>query len=204
MSIPIRLTVTFFFVGIGYLLPAVLHGVRAEDPKSSKGAHLIGTPAPEWKNSQWINSNPLKLSGLRGKVVLLRFFMESSCPMCSATAPSLNHFFSKYKEQGLLVVGMYTPKPRPAMVPLTTVQAYVRDFGFEFPVALDNDWQTLRAFWLDRVSGAAFTSSSLLIDKRGVIRYIHAGGEFSATSRDPHSRGDFQTVRQWIEKLLAE
>src|SRR4051812_23474 len=77
------------------------------------GDQLIGTAAPQWKNAKWLNSPPLALADLKGKVVLLRFFMESSCPFCRASAPYLNQFYSKYQEKGLLVIGMYTPKPAP-------------------------------------------------------------------------------------------
>jgi peroxiredoxin len=143
------------------------------------GDQLIGTRAPEWNNRVWINSPALKLSQLKGKVVLVRFFMESSCPFCRASAPFLNQFFARYKDKGLVVIGMYTPKPTPRETPVETVRQYVTKYGFQFPVALDNDWATLNQFWLNRVSDAEYTSVSFLIDKKGIIRYIHPGGAYS-------------------------
>ncbi len=124
--------------------------------------------------------------------------------MCRATAPSLNYFHSRYSHQGLVVVGMYTPKPRPAYIPLSVVRKYVEDYQFKFPIALDEDWATLRAFWLDRVSDPDFTSVSFLIDKKGVIRFIHPGGEYSATSAVAASRNDFAQMERMIQELLAE
>ncbi len=165
---------------------------------------LLGSRAPNWNNQNWINSAPLKLSELRGRVILLRFFMDSACPMCSATAPSLNYFYSKYRDRGLIVVGMYTPKPQPAEVSVSTVRKYVEAYKFEFPVALDNDWSTLKAFWLNRVSNTAFTSVSFLIDKRGVVRFVHPGGEYSADSADKNSRKDFAQIEEMIQKLIEE
>ncbi len=144
------------------------------------GDRFIGTPAPEWSNQQWINSAPISLSQLKGKVVLVRFFMESSCPFCRATAPYLNQFYGKYKDRGLMVIGMYTPKPSPRETPLQDVHRYVNDYGFQFPVALDNDWSTLNKYWLDRTPDAEYTSVSFLIDKKGTIRYVHPGGSYSA------------------------
>lgn len=175
----------------------------ASEMKSS-GEALLGSQAPEWSNQDWINSKPLRLSELKGKVVLLRFFMESTCPMCSATAPSLNYFYSKYRSKGLVVVGMYTPKPHPAGHPVSQVRKYVEDYRFEFPVALDNDWKTLQAFWLDRVANPAFTSVSFLIDKKGIIRFIHPGGEYSSTGKNKVSQRDFAQMEKMIEKLLEE
>lgn len=170
----------------------------------SGGQSLIGTRAPEWHNRTWINSTPVKLSDLRGKVVLVRFFMDSTCPLCRATAPSLNYFNSTYKDQGLVVIGMYTPKPLPQDVSVDAVRKYAQDYGFHFPVALDNDWATLKSYWLDRVPDANYTSVSFLIDKNGIVRYIHPGGEYCATSTDPVSRKDFAKIEQWIRKLTTE
>ena len=162
---------------------------------ASQGENLIGIPAPEWNNQQWINSPPLRISDLKGKVILVRFFMDSSCPFCRASAPYLNEFYSAYKIKGLVVIGMYTPKPSPMNVPIEEVQKYVKDYGFEFPVALDNDWATLNKFWLDRVPDADFTSVSFLIDKKGIVRYIHKGGQY-----DPE---DVKEIREKIEDLLS-
>ena len=130
------------------------------------GDRLIGTMAPEWSNEQWINSSALRMTQLKGKVILIRFFMESSCPYCRASAPYLNRLYSNYGDKGLVVIGMYTPKPAPRRTSLETVQQYVKDYGFQFPVALDNDWSTLNKYWLDRVPDADYTSASFLIDKK--------------------------------------
>jgi len=163
---------------------------------SFSGEQLTGTRAPEWNNQEWINSEPLKLAELKGKVVFLRFFMESTCPMCRGSAPYLNQFHLDYKEQGLVVIGMYTPKPRPQRTDRSTVKEYVRDYGFQFPVALDNDWATLKKYWLDRVPDADFTSVSFLIDRKGIIRFIHPGGMYT--------REDAAAIRKRIEELLRE
>ena len=159
------------------------------------GNSLVGTKAPEWDNQIWLNSKPLRLSDLRGNVVLIRFFMESGCPMCRASAPHLNNFYNRYKDQGLIVIGMYTPKPMPRKTSVDQVAQFVRDYGFQFPVAVDDEWNTLNKFWLDRVPEADYTSVSFLIDQKGVIRYIHPGGAYSPQ--------DVKTLQKQIEDLLA-
>jgi len=163
---------------------------------ASQGENLIGISAPDWNNQQWINSPPIRLSDLKGKVILVRFFMDSSCPLCRASAPYLNEFYNAYKNKGLIVIGMYTPKPEPMNVPIEEVQKYVKEFGFEFPVALDNDWATLNKFWLDRVPDADFTSVSFLIDKKGIVRFNHHGGKYESK--------DVETIRKMIQALLSE
>ena len=70
-----------------------------------------------------------------------------------------------FAANGLVVVGMYTPKPRPRAVTLDEVRGYVKAYGFTFPVAIDADWAALHELWLDRLAEAKFTSATLLIDR---------------------------------------
>jgi peroxiredoxin len=171
---------------------------RAAVPPPAEGAELIGTEAPAWALPDWINSPPLTLAALRGKVVLVRWFMSTECPYCSATAPALVQLHEQYGARGLTVIGMYHHK-RPD--PLTTdkVRGWVRDFGFEFPVAIDHDWETLkRWWWKGEGQGRTFTSVSFLVDQRGVIRHIHPGGTMAPGSRD------LRDMTRMIETLLAE
>jgi peroxiredoxin len=160
------------------------------------GDNLIGTTAPQWNNDRWINSGPLQLSDLRGKVVFIRFFMDSNCPFCRASAPYLNELHQMYKNRGLVVIGMYTPKPKPRPTETSVVQQYVKDYGFSFPVAVDDDWATLNKFWLDRVSSAEYTSVSFLIDKKGMIQFIHPGGTYS--------KEEVETIKKKIEEVILK
>jgi len=170
-------------------------------------AGILGQPVPDWPAKpadQWIQGGPLTLAGLRGKVVLIRFFMDSECPYCRQTAPSLNALNDELAGRGLVVIGMYTPKPRPRPVAADKVREYVKSYGFRFPVAVDADWGALKALWLDRVPDAEFTSSSLLIDKRGVLRHIHEGGVFAKDSKDPKAKRDYDDLHAAIVELLSE
>lgn len=78
--------------------------------RSADGAELVGSPAPAWEVSDWIGSPPLTLAGLRGKVVLVRWFMSTDCPYCTASAPALRQLHEDYRERGLAVIGMYHHK----------------------------------------------------------------------------------------------
>ena len=116
--------------------------------------------------------------------------------MCRASAPYLNAFHRDFNDRGLVVIGMYTPKPYPRPTSTEVVQKFVQDYGFQFPVAVDDDWATLKKFWLDRVPDADYTSVSFLIDKEGVIRLIHPGGAYDEK--------DAATLKKKIEELIAE
>ncbi len=168
------------------------------------GGTIVGRPCPEWPSERWVQGGPLTLRDLRGRVVLVRFFMDSRCPLCSATAPTLNVLQREFGPEGLVVVGFYTPKPRPRPTTVEEVRGYVKTFGFRFPVAVDDDWGALRRLWLDRVPDAAYTSASLLIDRQGIVRQIHAGGVLARDSEDPRARRDYRTLRSAIVHLLEE
>jgi thiol-disulfide isomerase/thioredoxin len=77
------------------LLPAM--NASAVPPAWEK---LLGQRAAEWRLEHWLNSKPLRLEDLRGKVVLVRWWTAPQCPYCGATAPALNEFRKDYGEQG--------------------------------------------------------------------------------------------------------
>ena len=73
--------------------------------------------------------------------------MITSCPLCSATAPSLSALHKEYASKGLTVIGMYHHKEDAPLKP-GEYAAFANAYGFEFPVARDPDWTTLKAWWL--------------------------------------------------------
>ncbi|MHB8522794.1 MAG: peroxiredoxin family protein [Limisphaerales bacterium] len=157
---------------------------------------LIGAAAPAWDVTHWINSPALRLADLRGKVVLVRWWTAPDCPYCRATAPALNEFHEKYQARGLEVLGFYHHKSDQPLK-ARAVKEYARRFGFKFPVAIDAEWRTLRRWWLD-TGDRPWTSVSFLIDRKGVIRFIHPGGQY--VRGDP----DYAVLKAKIEALLAE
>jgi peroxiredoxin len=169
-------------------------------PGPADGTELLGTKPRPWTVSHWINSAPLTLEDLRGHVVLIRWFMSTRCPFCSATAPSLRAFDEQYRSRGLSVVGFYHHK-EPEPLDFAKVEETVQRFGFRFPVAVDLDWRTLEDWWLgenryERKRRA--TSVSFLLDKQGTIRFVHPGPQYEPGSDDE------KRLRDQIERLLAE
>jgi len=159
-------------------------------------AGVIDQPAPPWQVAQWFNSPPLALEDLRGKVVLVRWFMDPSCPFCSGTAPTLRALHERYADQGLAVIGMYHHKAETPLDPVE-VEGWVKHYGYQFPVAIDKDWTTLRRWWLDG-HNRSYTSASFLIDKTGVVRRVHLGGLIAPEG------ADIAAIDADVERLLAQ
>ena len=154
---------------------------------------IVGHPAPAW-DVDWMGAPALTVEELRGRVVLVRWFTED-CPYCASTAPTLAALHDELAPRGLSVIGMYHHKSDKPLEP-DRVRALAERFQFRFPVGIDHDWKTLRAWWLDDHEG--WTSLSFLIDRRGVVRYVHTGGSFAPDSDDAAQ------MRRWIDALLAE
>src|SRR5437870_6072664 len=150
-------------------------------------------PAPELANDSWLNTDrPLRLADLRGRVVLLNFWVYT-CGNCTRSLPSLIDFDGQYRDRGLTIIGIHTPEfpPYSGEHDRENVRRALRAYGIQYPVAQDNDRRTWDAY------GIRYWPSYVLLDRRGRIRYADAG-EFHENDA---------THRQWsrrIEALLDE
>jgi len=142
------------------------------------------TPAPQFQGlTNWINSQPLTISQLKGKVVLVDFWTYS-CINCIRSIPYVEKWYQTYQDKGLVVVGVSTPEFAFEHNPINVAAAVKRD-GITYPVALDNNYDTWNAY--DNDSWPA----DYLIDKTGNIRYVSLG------------EGDYGTTEKAIQILLG-
>ena len=181
-------------------IPRLQSGINA----AGEGQDRIGVAAPDLKLKDWLNSPPLEINDLKGKVTLIRWWTDT-CDLCAATAPALRKLQSEYGSQGLQVIGIFHPKP-PGDWSVPRVQRAAARFQFSFPLALDGDWSALKRWWLNGAERSA-TSVSFIVDKHGVIRYVHPGGEFHDSNGDSdHAvcERDFKAIEKTVAKLLAE
>ncbi|MHB2016709.1 MAG: redoxin domain-containing protein [Candidatus Xenobia bacterium] len=178
---------------VGFALPG-----RGAQWQPTEGRELIGQPAPEFDGLTWLDVPPLTMAALRGKVVLIRFWM-CGCKLCTPTMPALQKLADRYGAQGLQVIGIHHPK---AGVPsdAASVRATVQQLGVHFPIALDNDWKTLHRYWLQGAE-RSYTSVTFLVDRRGIIRWLHDGGELHP---GPPSKHAWESLIHMIGRLLAE
>jgi cytochrome c biogenesis protein CcdA/thiol-disulfide isomerase/thioredoxin len=132
-------------------------------------------PAPEFQGLVgWINSKPLTLKSLRGRVVLIDFWTYS-CINCLRTLPHIREWDDRYRDAGLTIIGVHTPEFAFERVG-ANVRENVKKLALRYPVALDNDFETWEA-WHNQYWPAKY-----LIDRKGRVRYYHFGeGEYAAT-----------------------
>ena len=185
-------------------VPAPASGLTGRVPASRDGLELIGQRAPAWGEMEWLGSEPLTLEDLRGRVVLIRFWTDT-CPFCRATAPALAEIDADYHERGVVVIGIYHPKPRGTTRARAEISAFAREHDWRFPVAVDASWAALDAFWL-AARPRDYTSVSFVLDRHGVIRYVHPGGEYHPGGPSDHEtcRRDYADVRAALEAVLGE
>ena len=142
-------------------------------------------PAPELVGlTHWINSKPLTLRELRGKVVLIDFWTYS-CINCLRTLPHVKAWYTTYRSQGLVVLAIHAPEFAFEHVP-SNVQSAVSRLGVTYPVALDNNLETWTAF------RNQYWPAKYLLDRQGHLRYYHFG------------EGEYGTTEQRIRTLLGE
>jgi thiol-disulfide isomerase/thioredoxin len=132
----------------------------------------------------WINSPPLTPAGLHGKVVLIDFWTYS-CINCLRTLPYIKAWNEKYKNSGLVIIGVHTPE-FPFEKDEANVRKAVKDLGVEYPVAMDNDYAIWRSFHNQ------YWPADYFIDATGAVRFHHYG------------EGAYAESEQQIRTLLEE
>ena len=167
-------------------------GALAQTPLLGQTRTGVG-PAPSWHNTSWLNTDqPVTLESLRGRVVLLNFWVFT-CYNCTNTVPSLVEFDRQYRDRGLTLIGIHTPEfpPYAGEHDRGNLERALRKYGIQYANAQDNDSKTWDLY------GIRFWPSFVLIDKRGNIRYEGAG-EFHLNDRN------YRLWQHRIEELLAE
>src|SRR5436309_1909977 len=134
--------------------------------------------APDVRDvSAWINSRPLSLPKLRGKVVLVDFWTYS-CINCLRTLPYLKAWDARYRSKGLVILGVHTPEFA-FEHDLGNVRAAVKRLGVSYPVALDNSYGTWKAY------SNNYWPADYLVDQAGRVRDVHFGeGDYAQTERN--------------------
>jgi cytochrome c biogenesis protein CcdA/thiol-disulfide isomerase/thioredoxin len=153
--------------GGGTTLPAVA---------TASGLPDYGVAPPLHPDGAWINTSPLTLDQLRGKVVLIDFWTYS-CINCLRTLPHLKAWYAAYHPKGLVIIGVHTPEFAFEHV-TSNVRSAVKRLGIAYPVVQDNDYKT----WDNYAN--EYWPAEYLIDRTGHVRHTHFGeGEYGQTEQ---------------------
>jgi thiol-disulfide isomerase/thioredoxin len=157
------------------------HTARAQEPAAKVAA--AQQSAPNFAGiSKWFNSQPLDIAGLRGKVVLVDFWTYG-CVNCVNTLPHVVALDAKYRDRGLVVIGVHTPE-FPFERSASNVQAALKRHGITYPVAQDNESQTWNAY------RNQYWPAQYIIDQNGNIVFHHDG------------EGQYEQIDRTIARLL--
>lgn len=140
--------------------------------------------APELASGDWINSEPLRLKDLRGRVVLIEFW-TFGCINCRNTLPFVKSWHGRYQAKGLTVIGVHSPEFDEERK-VEHLRREVTSLGIRYPVVTDNDYQTWGAYHVEA------WPTTFLLDKQGRIRWMHVG------------EGSYDEAERLIQKLLTE
>jgi len=146
---------------------------------------FVGQKAPELKPSPtWINTQPLKLESLKGKVVLLNFW-AFDCPYCAEATPYVVGWHEKYAKDGLVVIGVHTPR-LDYEKDVAKIREAVTRKNIKYPVVVDSKYD----IWSDYLCNV--WPSHFVIDQQGVIQLSHSGV------------GRYEDTEKVIQKLLEK
>jgi thiol-disulfide isomerase/thioredoxin len=157
---------------------------RPEASDRMRAYEWIGKKAPELEEGDWINSRPLTLESQRGRVILLEFWTYG-CINCRNTLPFVKKWHTTYSGQDFRIIGVHTPEFE-SEKRLENVRRRTAELGIEYAVVTDNDYATWRSYH------QRYWPVIYLIDKKGIIRYVHIG------------EGAYDTTEEIIQQLLAE
>lgn len=175
------------FVMVVSLAAAILWTVGSRLP-SGVGAPLSSSPSPREGffapdfTLDTLQGEQVKLSGLRGKVIVVNFW-TTWCPPCHAETPALEMSYEAYKDLDVVILGVNLTDQDS----LKEVESFVHEFGLTYPILLDRDGAVGLLYQLSGLPTTFF------INREGIIRTVVIGGPMSETS-----------IRSKIEALLKE
>lgn len=140
--------------------------------------------AADFNGTQWLNSAPLTLGHMKGKVVMVEFWTYG-CYNCVNVEPYIKKWYGRYKDKGFEVIAVHSPEFSHERK-LENVRDYIERKGIKYPVVIDNDF----AIW--RRYSNHYWPAMYLIDKQGQLRYRSIG------------EGRYRQTEEMIQSLLAE
>lgn len=163
------------------MILGLVGGMQAIAPCSHAA---VGMAAPDIASATWLNGPPLRLSDLRGRVVMVEFW-TFGCYNCRNVEPYVKAWHEQFADKGLTIIGVHAPEFAYEH-DVEKVKRYMAEHGIRYPVPIDNDFTIWNRY------GNRYWPAMYVIDKRGVIRAIRIG------------EGGYTETERLIQQLLAE
>lgn len=172
----------------GNLVTTQLNNLKGSGPGQNLNSDLFNADyrAPDFSGiTNWLNTDkPLSIKDLKGKVVLVDFWTYT-CINCIRTLPHVTSWYSKYKDEGFVVVGVHTPEFQ-FEHETSNVEDAIKMYNIDYPVAQDNNYATWNAY------SNQYWPAEYLIDSNGIVRRVHFG------------EGEYDQTEEAIRELLKE
>lgn len=142
--------------------------------------YIVGQQMPPWDVTNWANhdglqqSGPIKLEGLKGNVVVVRFWSDGS-DVCARTMPAMQQLAEEFRGEPVVFIGIFSPENSYAVDPWGDAQSLAHDWGVTFPIA--EDASTLNTWWRSRYDNLPNTPT-FVIGPDGHVVHLHPGPEF--------------------------
>jgi len=171
---------------LGVISAAITHLTSGEQmiPAQTLVTENNAPFAPEISGDQWINSEPLTLKALHGRVVLIEFW-TFACYNCRNTLPTIKMWDARYRDKGLTTIGVHTPE-LDIERNVDSLRREIAALDIKYPVVTDNDYATWKAYKVEA------WPTLFVLDKQGHVRWTHVG------------EGAYAETEEVIKKLLAE
>ena len=169
-------------ISIGIL--RLTSGAETIIPSQTLVAENKAPLAPEISGGPWINSEPLTVKGLHGRVVLIEFW-TFACYNCRNTLPTIKMWDKRYRDKGLTIIGVHTPE-LDIERNIDSLRREIAALDIQYPVVSDNDYSTWKAYKVEA------WPTLFVLDKQGHVRWSHVG------------EGAYSETEEVIKKLIAE
>ena len=166
------------------IVSLILFGLMSSILYFASISSAISIRAPEIVSPTWINSDPIKMEELRGKVVMVEFW-TFGCWNCRNIEPYVKKWHKKYEKDGLVVIAVHSPEFNHEKN-IENVKGYVKDNNISYAVPIDNDFKNWKKY------RNRYWPTLYVIDKKGTIQYTRIG------------EGAYEQTEEAIQRLLAE
>jgi hypothetical protein len=160
----------------------------ATRPSETRAATVTGKPFGGLADLRWLTGGGKAPAFADHAVTVVRWWTDG-CPFCAASLPALEALRVRHGGEGLQMIAVYHPKPLGRRSDAAAVRAAAARLGLRGPIAIDERWEKLESLWRKGAPKAA-TSVTFVVDRAGIVRWVHPGPRIHRSEDREHARAD--------------